>query len=192
MRRFLRFSLLDKRDLLILAFACLISLGTYLFASRLYFRIGFPLDDSWIHLTYARNLVTNGEWAFQPGLPSAGSTSPLWTGLLALGFLTSLAPYLWTYFLGGLILFGLGWLGEYVVRALRPDYHPRLPWVGLFIVAEWHMIWSAASGMETLLHAFLITASLGMLITHSRRFLAMGMLAGLGIWIRPDAATLLI
>jgi len=180
-RRFLRFSLLNKRDFLILAFGSLLSLGAYLVASRFTFRIGFPLDDSWIHLTYARNLVTNREWAFQPGLPSAGSTSPLWTALLAVGFLGSLAPYIWTYFLGGLILFGLGWLGEYVVRALRPDYHPQLPWVGLFFVAEWHMVWSAASGMETLLHALLVTTVLGMLLTHSRRFLAMGMLAGLGI-----------
>ena len=37
----------------------------------------FPLDDSWIHQTYGRNLALNGEWAFLPGKPSAASTSPL-------------------------------------------------------------------------------------------------------------------
>ena len=36
---------------------------------------GFPLDDSWIHQTYARNLAQTGQWAFVPGVPSAASTS---------------------------------------------------------------------------------------------------------------------
>jgi hypothetical protein len=38
---------------------------------------GFPLDDSWIHQVYGRNLAQTGQWAFVPGVPSAASTSPL-------------------------------------------------------------------------------------------------------------------
>jgi len=46
---------------LVLALASGISMAVYLVASALYFRVGFPLDDSWIHLTYARNLALHGE-----------------------------------------------------------------------------------------------------------------------------------
>jgi len=37
-------------------------------------QFGFPLDDAWIHQTYARNLGLSGMMAFTPGEPSAGST----------------------------------------------------------------------------------------------------------------------
>src|SRR5262249_56043145 len=44
---------------------------------------GFPLDDSWIHLHFARNLAEGRGFAYNPGVPVAGSTAPLWTLLLA-------------------------------------------------------------------------------------------------------------
>jgi hypothetical protein len=163
----------------------------YLLASASIYRIGFPLDDSWIHLTYARNLALHGEWAFQAGHPSAGSTAPFWTFLLALGFRSGLAPYAWTYLLGGLALLGLAVLGERTVRQLIPAYRPRFPWVGLFFAAEWHLDWAAFSGMETLLHGLLMTVVIAMLLTGSRRYLTLGLLTGLSVWVRPDGMTLL-
>ncbi len=78
---------ISQRDLLIIALAVILIAVIYLLASQFTYAIGFPLDDSWIHQTYARNLAQNGEWAFRPGIPSAGSTAPLWSALLALGFL---------------------------------------------------------------------------------------------------------
>ena len=71
---------------LILLLAGLAAVGGFLFASSRVHGPGFPLDDAWIHMTYARNLGQSGEWAFVPGKPSGGSTAPLWTGLLAVGF----------------------------------------------------------------------------------------------------------
>src|SRR5512143_343579 len=44
---------------------------------------GFPLDDSWIHLTFARNLARGWGFAYNQGEPVAGSTAPLWTLILA-------------------------------------------------------------------------------------------------------------
>ncbi len=187
----MQFTLPNKKIIWGLALASLISMGVYLAASALYFGLGFPLDDSWIHLTYARNLAVYGEWAFQPGKLSAGSTAPLWTALLSLGFLFRLAPYIWTYLLGALLLWGLGLLGEMIVRSTSPSYRSRIPWVGLFLIAEWHLAWSAASGMETLLHALIVTMVLGMLMSGSRRFMTLGLLAGLSVWVRPDGITLL-
>jgi len=191
MREFMQFTLPNKKIIWQLALASVISLGVYLAASGLYFRVGFPLDDSWIHQTYARNLAAHGEWAFQPGKPSAGSTAPLWTALLSIGFLLELGPYIWTYFLGALLLFAMGLLGEMVIRRVNPDYQSRFPWVGIFLILEWHLAWSAASGMETLLHALIITMVLGMLMSGSRRFMTLGLLAGLSVWVRPDGVTLL-
>jgi hypothetical protein len=77
---------LDRRALLILAAASILSLCGYLLISALTLRVGFPLDDSWIHLTYARNLALRGEWAFLPGVPSAGSTAPLWSSYRRVDF----------------------------------------------------------------------------------------------------------
>lgn len=42
------------------------------------------LDDAFITLSYARNLVEHGCWCVTPGLPSNTATSPLWVVLLAL------------------------------------------------------------------------------------------------------------
>lgn len=182
---------LSVRDLALLAAAVVLGAGVYLLASFFIYRIGFPLDDSWIHLTYARNLAVHGQWAFQLGHPSAGSTAPLWTFLLALGFWLGLAPYFWTYLLGGLTLFGMAVLMEQTVRRLNPDYHPRLPWIGLFFTFEWHFLWASMSGMETLLHALLVTSVLAALMTGSRRYLSLGLLTGLSVWVRPDGLTLL-
>jgi hypothetical protein len=162
----------------------------YLLWSRFTQGIGFPLDDSWIHQTYARNLA-HGEWAFRPGIPSAGSTSPLWALLLAVGFALRLSPYIWTYLLGGLILFSLSLLCEWTVRKLVESYRPRFPWVGLFIAFEWHFAWAAMSGMETLLHGLILTVVLVLLMTNSRRYLVMGLLTGLSVWVRPDGLTLI-
>lgn len=184
---------LSRRDVSILAAASALSLGIYLAASALYLRLGFPLDDSWIHLTYARNLALRGEWAFLPGVPSAGSTAPLWSALLAIGFLagTGLAPYVWTYFLGGLFLFALAAFAEISARRLLTSYRPRLPLIGFFFAFEWHLVWSAGSGMETLLHASLVTMVLILLTEPSPRPLTLGLLTALSVWVRPDGLTLL-
>ncbi|MCQ3939041.1 MAG: hypothetical protein DPW18_18635 [Chloroflexi bacterium] len=182
---------LSQWDLLVTACAVVGIAVSYLIASRFTYAIGFPLDDSWIHQTYARNLVQYGEWSFRPGIPSAGSTSPFWSALLAVGFLLELSPYIWTYFLGALTLFALAVLCEWAVRELVETYRPALPWVGVFIALEWRLAWAAMSGMETLLHGLIVTTVLVLLMTNSPRYLTLGLLAGLSVWVRPDGLTLL-
>src|SRR5512139_207958 len=123
----------------VLAIVSLIAVLYYLVASALIFRVGFPLDDSWIHLTYARNLAEHGEWAFRLGERSAGSTSPLWTALLSVGFLIGLAPYVWTYFLGWVVLTLLAVCAEKAARQRVASYKSRIPWAGLFFIFAWHL-----------------------------------------------------
>ena len=182
---------ISQRDLLILAVAVLMIAAVYLLVSQFTYAIGFPLDDSWIHQTYARNLAKNGEWAFRTGIPSAGSTSPLWSALLAIGFLLNLSPYIWTYLLGALTLFALAVLCEWAVRKIIDSYRPRFPWVGIFIAFEWHLAWAGMSGMETLLHGLIVTTALILLMTNTHRYLTLGLLTGLSVWVRPDGLTLL-
>lgn len=181
-----------KFNLLVtIALAALLLVSYYLLVSALLFSVGFPLDDAWIHLTYARNFAEYGEWAFRLGERSAGSTAPLWTFLLSLGYVLQLAPYLWTFFLGWLTLTLLGIFAEITARKFLLSYRSRIPEVGLFFVAAWHLTWSAVSGMETLLHGALIFIALAALSAGSRRYLMLGALAGLSVWTRPDGVTLL-
>jgi hypothetical protein len=182
---------MPRKTIFLLALFSALVVSVYVLAAAWMYRPGFPLDDSWIHLTYARNLALLGEWSFLPGQSSAGSTSPLWTFLLAIGFFLPGFPYLWTYFLGGLMLFLLAWRVESTLREMQPAYKTIIPWAGLLILFEWRLAWSAASGMETLLHALLMTTVLSMLLLNRSRFLLMGVLAGLSVWSRPDGVTLL-
>jgi hypothetical protein len=181
---------LSRDEILVLGAAAIFGAAAYLFASSITFRVGFPLDDSWIHQTYARNLALHGEWAFRLGQPSAGSTAPLWSGLLATGYWLRLAPHAWAYVLGTLTLWLLAVVGETSARRALPAYRPRLPWIGMFLAFEWHLLWAAMSGMETLLYALLVTAVLAGLMTNSRRYMYLGVLTGLSVWVRPDGLTL--
>ncbi|MGQ4871052.1 MAG: hypothetical protein ACP6IT_04370 [Candidatus Thorarchaeota archaeon] len=60
---------------------------------------GFALDDSWIHVQYARTIFEGRPWQYSPGHPSTGSTSPLWSVILS--------P-----------IFVLGYAGDTVVNAV--------------------------------------------------------------------------
>jgi hypothetical protein len=174
-----------------LAGLSILSVLTYLLVSAIYYRIGFPLDDSWIHQTYARNLAFSGEWAFLPGEPSGGSTSPLWTAIISIGYLFHIAPLVWTFGLGIFILWGVANFAEIAIRRSAKSYHPAFPWVGLIIVFEWHFVWAAASGMETLLFSGVVLWVLFSLTEEIPQYFKIGLLIGLSIWLRPDGLTLL-
>ncbi|MEW5987029.1 MAG: hypothetical protein AB1791_10385, partial [Chloroflexota bacterium] len=118
-------------------------------------QVGFPLDDAWIHQTYARNLALNGRWEYVPGVTSAGSTAPLWTVLLAVGYWLRLPPTLWAYVLGALCLVWAGRGGAAVWRSLRPAQAHLAGLVSLILVLTWQLVWAATSGMETLLFVVL-------------------------------------
>ncbi len=134
-----------RRDVLIAGAALLLVL---LFAGS---TSGFPLDDSWIHQVYGRNLGLLGQWAFLPGQPSAASTSPLYTVLLALGYRLGIAYPVWTHGIGFAALALAGLLGARLAERMLPHRRRIGVIAGLALVATWHLIWAAASGMETML-----------------------------------------
>ncbi|MFP4322688.1 MAG: hypothetical protein ACLFTK_09555 [Anaerolineales bacterium] len=132
--------------------------GIFVWRATTQHAMGFPLDDSWIHQTYARNLAQSGEWAFVPGEASTASTAPLYTVLLAIGHALGLAPFLWAHVLGTLAL-GLG--AELAARIAEHAFPNQraVGWgTGLTVLFTWQLIWAAASGMETMLYMTLALA----------------------------------
>ncbi|NLX08952.1 MAG: hypothetical protein GXY36_04805 [Chloroflexi bacterium] len=146
----------------------LLSVAAYAIAAETTHEIGFPLDDSWIHQTYARNLAEHGEWAFIPGQPSTASTAPLYTVLLAAGYAIGVPFFTWTFALGALALAGAGWIGARLSEQLFPDISSVGLLTGVTMVLTWHLIWAAAAGMETMLFSTLTLAVIGLAWRESR------------------------
>jgi hypothetical protein len=138
----------------------LLSVGGYLAWSYSQGLTGFPLDDAWIHQTYARNLAQTGQLAYLPGQPSAGSTSPAWSFLLSVGYLLGVDYRIWAYLLGALSHAATALLVYRLTRRLAPTKPKVALFAGLLCALEWHLVWSAASGMETPLFTALSLALL--------------------------------
>ncbi len=173
------------------AFAAACSLGFFLFMSSQFEGNGFPLDDAWIHQTYARNLIATGEWSFTTGRPSAGSTSPLWSVVLSIGYLLQIQPTIWTYFLGWLQLWVFALIAIYGLTIFVPARAELAWWGGVLILLEFHLVWAAGSGMETLLFAILVSGFLIWLARPHIHWFLIGLWVGLTVWVRPDGITLL-
>jgi len=161
---------------------------------------GFPLDDSWIHQTFGRNLALHGEWAFLPGQPVAASTSPLYTVLLSIGYRLGMPYQIWTHGLGVIALASTALIGAAWAKKVLPDY-AFAPWiVGFSLLTTWHHVWAAAAGMETLLFGALVLA----LVVWPwwdgpsslrRRFAwgaAFGVLSALTVLARPEGITIVV
>lgn len=161
----------------------------------------FPLDDSWIHQTYARNLGLNGEWAFLSGVPSAASTSPLYTVVLSIGYRLGIPMIAWTHAIGIVALVATGMVGGRMARLAMPGVRGLHLATGLALVAAWHLLWAAASGMETMIFSLLTMVLIAYvwreLSGRSRetrsvlgRGAGFGILAALTTLARPEGALL--
>lgn len=159
---------------------------------------GFPLDDSWIHQTYARNLAATGQWSYVAGVPSVASTAPFYTVLLSVAYTLGIPYALWTHTLGAAALAITG----LVARRLALRAAPGSLWVGLAAglacVLSWHLIWAAASGMDT---SFAAMWSLVLLWLTWReidaasppawlRAVTFGVVSGLAMLTRPELVLL--
>lgn len=170
-----------------LAFA---SAGAFLAWSAARGAFGFALDDAWIHQVYARNLGTRGEFAFFPGQPSAGSTSPLWTILLSLSYISHFDFQIWAYLLGALLLGAAAIISARLTWRLTANRYPLLTLLVPFLVVfEWHLAWSAVSGMEIPLFVFLSLFLLERFYAHERAWV-IGLIAGLLTLTRPEGVVL--
>lgn len=180
---------MTKKHFFIILGACALSLGIYLVISKSTYKLGFPLDDAWIHQTFARNLVTYREWSFIPGQSTSGSTAPLWTVMVAIGYLFNANPYFWTYLLGGIFLLTLSLGSELIARNQIKEYKTWFPWIGVFMATEMHFVWASGSGMETLALASAFVLIVLLLLNEQINWILVGGIIGISIWIRPEGIT---
>jgi hypothetical protein len=153
--------------------------------------LGFPLDDAWIHMVYARSLAALQGFAYNPGQLETGSTSPLWGIVLipaswiarALHFgvvvpakITTLLAAVGASLAAARLLRGLGFGMAVQIAA------------GLVIAADPALAFAQVSGMEIMLSSALALWAFSEL-AHERYRLA-GIAAALAPLARPEMAIL--
>jgi hypothetical protein len=149
-------TLLSWRWFLLVAATYLIGLASLAVALR--HNLGFPLDDSWIHQEIARNLVQHHSFGFTPGVMSSGSSSTLWTIILALNYILfpTHSPVLFPLILNSILLILSGVL---LWRMAVLDGLPQLYVLALALLPalSGNYVWLAFIGME---HVLFVTLSL--------------------------------
>ena len=183
--------MISRKSVLVLGLIVFVSFVVYLGWSSLTSGFGFPLDDAWIHQTYARNFGERYQWSFLIDTPSGGSTGPLWGAIIALLYLLKIPPLWGTYFIGFLILWGTAIAGSVLFEKLSLQNGHHKIFAGVLIAVEWHLVWSALSGMETILLIFLSLIFFCWLLDKKENWWLPGILIGISVWIRPDGLTLL-
>ena len=146
---------------------------------------GFPLDDPWIHLTFAKNLIDYGSFSyFKNEIVTSGSTSPIYTLLLAALFLLSSNEFIISYTLGGFF----SAITIFFIFKLFAKHFKSFPWLGaaaiLFVTIQPKLNLISVSGMETTMFIAFLTMVFYFYIT--KNMIWLGISLGLTIWCRPD------
>jgi hypothetical protein len=161
-----------------------------LFALMLPLRHGFT-DDGFIHVQYARNLMTRGEYSFNAGETSFGTTSPLWVISLAAvarpfgtddAFVHASRALSWLCAFAALVAI------QRLLLALGASRRVALLGALAFAADAWFVRWSALA-MESSLAAF---AAIVVLLASVRAYdsrhgaARFGAAVALGALVRPE------
>lgn len=149
---------------------------------------GFPLDDPWIHLTFAKNLVDYHSFSyFKNEMTTAGSTSPIYTLILAAGFYVTQNEMVLSYILGiaFLILSGIAFYKLSSLEFDKENYY-ALIFTGIFLVDKW-LNFISLSGMETTMFIFILLVTA--YFYKKRKAVPFAIFLGLIMWGRPDGVT---
>ena len=162
-------------------------------SSTLRVQHGFPLDDSYIHQTIARNLAEHGTLGFIAGHRSSGATSLLWTVLQAMNyrFFGGIDPVWYNLGLSYLCFAAIGPL--IFLLADKDGLSRRTCWVlaaAPFLMGNF--LWLGLIGMEHLLFLVFSLAAIYWWFTPGTRSritaVLAGCAAGLLVVTRPEAA----
>ena len=127
-----------------------------------------PLDDTYIHFQYARQMAQGQPMAYYDGDPAtSGGTSLIYPPLLALGYLIGFGGWAlstWALGLGIACFLGSVALVYLIARDLLAAHGPFPPAHALLMALTFAVsgpfVWAALSGMETLLFVFLMLLTL--------------------------------
>lgn len=144
----------------------------------------FVYDDSYITLTFARNLLRYGKFTFDGVHASGGATSPLHVVLIALFALITRHVEIAAFLLGALSLQLAGTFAYYWSREVTQSRKIALVSSLLLITSGW-MVFDALSGLETVLFLALLLLAL---FLFEKRSLWFGLPLALCVTTRPDAA----
>ncbi|MBN2384422.1 hypothetical protein JXQ70_16220 [bacterium] len=150
----------------------------------------FPLDDSWIHLTLARNLSEQLRFAYVKDGPSIqASTSPLFTFLLTPAFIFSFNEYWTSYFWGVCGVLILVWSFSFCLIRFRPVLPGWTVWAScmalMSIALDRRVIWLSVSGMETTCFLAVVFSARTLLADDRYKVHALAV-ALIACWLRPE------
>ena len=135
-----------------------------------HFRMGFPLDDSWIHQVVARNLAHDGTLGFIPGIRSSGSSSLLWSFLLAVNpkLLPAVNPVVYAAVLNVLLLLATGC--GLMAMARKDGLSRSSCWIWALTPAlDGNFVWLGIIGMEHVLFVALSVLGVYLWFEEGRR-----------------------
>jgi hypothetical protein len=148
------------------------------------------MDDTFIHLQYARNLRAAGEIAFNHGEPSLGATSPLWMLLLAGGGAGPSGARLLSVACGALAVLAFGLLARRVLGPGAWAVAATTAWAGnLWLVRH------APMGMESSAAALAVLLAVDLRARGGRsavRDMLLGFALAAAVLLRPEAALLAV
>jgi arabinofuranosyltransferase len=151
---------------------------------------GFPLDDSWIHAVFARNVASGQGFSFNPGEQVAGSTAPLYTLLVATLYKIT-GEFVWTEkILGVLCQAASAVLIFFTMLAWEKKAKVRAFLAAAIVALSPPLLWAALSGMEIPLYLLLVC--LGLYFRATNRPILMTLFWAIGVWVRPDGIFLLL
>jgi hypothetical protein len=153
-------------------------------------KLGFPVDESWVHLVYARNFFHQISFEFNSGERVPGT---------AFGGALFHDPILAAKLLGSIFLFLTGYYSYRILRSLEFD-HAASILGGFLVLTSSRLAWAELSGMESTIASALALAAVWshLLQSHhgsdqrgSKRYVT-GMLFAIGVLARPEIALLFV
>ncbi len=174
----------DKSDLFVLLYLALLFF-VWCWAISGY-PSGLTLDDGWIHLSFARNLVFFHVWSINPSQGSSGGASSiLWVLMLAVGYLFTSNGIWVSYFYNFILFVVLAFLLRRYIEEMFPSLRKgKIISACIFVISTGNLIWFAFSGMETL--AFLVFGLASFYFAFHKKYGFSGMFLFLTSLVRPE------
>jgi tetratricopeptide (TPR) repeat protein len=148
----------------------------------------FSMDDAFISIRYAHNLIQGHGLVFNPGERVEGYSNFSWTILLALILKAGLPPLESARWLGVALAAASALVAARFARAFEGRWGPIAAGTALLVLASTPLAYWSASGMETALFVLLVTAAVdrGVAPDAPRGRRLAPVLFGLAALTRPD------